>query len=470
MKTLLLHLGMPKTGTTALQNFLLNNSDALSSHGIAYPTMPFSYRFIPPERNAHFILGPEKKDACGEEAGHEDELVGHALDVIAGAFETHDTVILSDESLWFTAPHIEKLMQPLMARAAREGWSVRAVVWLRKQDELAQSLWLQQAKNPNRYRPRNLRSWLKQQYINLDYAKTLGYFADIVGAQNIIVRTYEKSALATSGGIVGDFMDVVGLGQWADLSMEMDSKNTMSISLNVAAILHEFKSSAYWSAQKPNPFLGAASSCTRHSKAPVMSLFSAESSRAFLSHFEEGNNAVAREYLHTDGPLFKDSFPQGVAWEPDNEWMLGDLKRFCRAVNRRIEKIGAESEDGGAADSNGAAGAGGAAGGAGEGLKAVMGVAQREEPPTDAHLAAARYLGDFFCLRLAHTQSGWRPAPLSDASVDMLVESLVVSENADSIARTRAEAARLEAERQNTPARRLARAARSALRRAKRES
>ena len=468
LKTLWLHLGTPKTGTTALQHFLSSNADALSSHGVAYPTMPFSYRFIPPARNAHFIIAPEKRDACGDDSGHEEELVERALDVVTGAFETHDTVILSDESLWFIAPRIAKFMRPVMERADAEGWTVRAIAWLRKQDDMAQSVWMQQAKNPMRYPAVSWERWREKQYINLDYARTLGFFADIIGAENITVRTYEKSALAESGGIVGDFMSAVGLEQWADLSMETDSMNTSSISLNIAAILHEFKSSPYWKERKPNPFMNAAFHCTRRSEAPAMSLFSAESSREFLGHFQECNDTVAREYLHRDGPLFEDTPPKGIAWEPDNEWMLTDLKNYCRAVNRRIEQVGAKGE---AAGSEGAAGSG-----AGEArvLDAVLGVAEEEKPPTDAHLAAARHLGDFFCMRLAQIEAGCRPAPLSDMSVNMLVESLVISEGTDTVARCnnarlRAEVARLRAERRDTPVRKLARSVRNALRRAKRK-
>mgnify|MGYP001050140309 CR=1 FL=1 len=37
--TLLIHIGMPKTGTTALQNFMLNNNDKLEKHGWCYPVL-----------------------------------------------------------------------------------------------------------------------------------------------------------------------------------------------------------------------------------------------------------------------------------------------------------------------------------------------------------------------------------------------------------------------------------------------
>jgi len=36
MKTIFLHIGLGKTGTTAIQSFLANNQDFLSTHGIKY--------------------------------------------------------------------------------------------------------------------------------------------------------------------------------------------------------------------------------------------------------------------------------------------------------------------------------------------------------------------------------------------------------------------------------------------------
>ena len=37
--TLLIHIGMPKTGTTALQSFLFNNNSLLKKYGWCYPVL-----------------------------------------------------------------------------------------------------------------------------------------------------------------------------------------------------------------------------------------------------------------------------------------------------------------------------------------------------------------------------------------------------------------------------------------------
>jgi hypothetical protein len=58
MTTLYLHIGMPKTGTTAIQNFLTDNAEALKKYGICYPDLGFRYPSIGIPRNAHFLIAP----------------------------------------------------------------------------------------------------------------------------------------------------------------------------------------------------------------------------------------------------------------------------------------------------------------------------------------------------------------------------------------------------------------------------
>ena len=56
MPTLYLHIGTPKTGTTALQNFLPANEEVLEQHGICYPDFGFRYAGLGVHRNGHFLV------------------------------------------------------------------------------------------------------------------------------------------------------------------------------------------------------------------------------------------------------------------------------------------------------------------------------------------------------------------------------------------------------------------------------
>ena len=87
MKTVYLHIGMPKTGTTALQMFLPLNEEALSQNGFSYPLMPFEFENIGKRRNAHFLTLWENKEDMPEWT--------EGFKIVEKAFLQHDNLILS---------------------------------------------------------------------------------------------------------------------------------------------------------------------------------------------------------------------------------------------------------------------------------------------------------------------------------------------------------------------------------------
>lgn len=56
MKTLYLHIGTPKTGTTSIQEFMVCSREALQKHGICYPDIQKKFANISPNRNGHFLV------------------------------------------------------------------------------------------------------------------------------------------------------------------------------------------------------------------------------------------------------------------------------------------------------------------------------------------------------------------------------------------------------------------------------
>lgn len=61
MKTLYLHIGTPKTGTSAIQIFCKDNQEALKKQGYYYPIFDFKYFNVKTVRNAHFLLGETRR-------------------------------------------------------------------------------------------------------------------------------------------------------------------------------------------------------------------------------------------------------------------------------------------------------------------------------------------------------------------------------------------------------------------------
>ena len=61
MRTLYLHIGTPKTATTSIQMFCVDNESVLKKLGYSYPILNFKFPKVEKRRNGHFLVGGTKK-------------------------------------------------------------------------------------------------------------------------------------------------------------------------------------------------------------------------------------------------------------------------------------------------------------------------------------------------------------------------------------------------------------------------
>lgn len=62
MKTLYIHVGTSKTGSTALQTFCAKNRKILETNGFYYPAFPIKYDYVGKARNGHFLYTEDMDD------------------------------------------------------------------------------------------------------------------------------------------------------------------------------------------------------------------------------------------------------------------------------------------------------------------------------------------------------------------------------------------------------------------------
>ena len=55
-KILYVHVGTTKTGTTAIQSFMIDNQEVLNQKGYYYPLFPYRCKDVSERRNARFML------------------------------------------------------------------------------------------------------------------------------------------------------------------------------------------------------------------------------------------------------------------------------------------------------------------------------------------------------------------------------------------------------------------------------
>lgn len=238
---ILIHIGYPKTGSSAIQSHINCNKGWLAKRGVYVPTSGYcgglGHCFLfgendsddPPKELSGLLNGPgtlealrQEIDAC-DKAGFENVLL------------TWEGFCILDQSL------IRRL------KGCFDKYSVVLFGYVRAQPELTQSLILQAIKS-GRFRKSIFAIQVDDALSSpwyLDFDKTFSKWAD-ESDDSITIRTkiYEKSLLLNSD-VVEDFIDWIGLkidsafvNQSKDLNHSLDYQSAALLALGVAAGLN----------------------------------------------------------------------------------------------------------------------------------------------------------------------------------------------------------------------------------------
>lgn len=275
-ETVFVHIGLHKTGSTAIQKFLTANARRLRRNGILYP------RTGQVRIAHHQIAWSMRNNARVPWADLRAELA------------ESDTAVLSSEEF-------ESVRSPEAWERLRDNLpgDVKIVCYLRRQDELLESHYNQHRKTGGLDSPA---AFKRRVLYQMDYLARLQPFADAFGVENIIVRPYDKTRMPN--GLFADFLSAIGRDMKADYVCPSHalnpSLNDTGIALMRFVRTHLPNRAALWCArQVAERFL-----CCRPGE-PPRSAFSPEERRDLLSRFAESNAEVARRYLgRSDGVLF----------------------------------------------------------------------------------------------------------------------------------------------------------------------
>ena len=196
MKTLYLHIGSPKTATTSIQHFCSENQEILNQKGFCYPDFGKYYPRVGVLRNGHFIMAATQQ-AQNEDVDKPDSEFDTAFQTIYGLFEQYDNVILSDEGLWNYGYHKNSRVWRQLKKELDKGiFTLKVIVYLRRQDTYLFSWWNQQIKEG--FRANSSISWddivATGKYVQLDYYKMLEHISSFVGKENVSVRLFDRKA------------------------------------------------------------------------------------------------------------------------------------------------------------------------------------------------------------------------------------------------------------------------------------
>lgn len=296
-KNLILHIGMGKTGTTALQDFFWENSASLKKYGLYYP----KYGTV---SHAHHLLSPHVPQAMAEN--------WHLKPVSEWAEKLKktplDTILLSSELMaWASRNQVIEFCQ-----CVKEHFHPTVVIYVRRQDNIIMASYNQLVKAG--WQKSEIENVWQRNLLKFNYRKIIDPWAACLGNLNVVVRPYEKQQFH-QGNIRYDFMyHVFGIEEYEAFAMPTGNANPR---LNASAI--SYKLQLHRTLSDPakvalfNDALLSYSASSEDADNSIFSsqpLLSGDSRNEIIRRSGAINDFIAREYLgRDDGVLFLDPLP-----------------------------------------------------------------------------------------------------------------------------------------------------------------
>ena len=211
--SVVLHIGLQKTGTSSIQNFLQSNIAVLNENGFDYPhiTQFSAVQFKGP--SSHNCLAPALGlKQSGFPAVDEDELQSLREFLLS----TDKTVIISSEE-------ISRIMDLTTLMKFFEGMDVKVFVYLRHQANWAESMYNQRNKllffkqderlfEEGTLSEEDLFRFLRQEHYTplMNFEALLDRWSEAFGQENLIVRIFDRKKMYKND-LLADFCQAIGI-------------------------------------------------------------------------------------------------------------------------------------------------------------------------------------------------------------------------------------------------------------------
>jgi hypothetical protein len=173
MKTLYIHIGIGKTGTTAIQNFFTENKEQICSQGLFYPE-------IGKRGTGHHELTVFKKNKLPLE---KIRLFNKLINNISKIKE--EKILISSEFFCFMQENLIEDIANLLVHL-----NIKIIFYIRKQIHLIESAFLQFQKIGKEYN-NYIEEFFEAHKTAFNFSYRIQPWAQIFGKENIIARLYE---------------------------------------------------------------------------------------------------------------------------------------------------------------------------------------------------------------------------------------------------------------------------------------
>lgn len=345
MKTLYIHIGTPKTGTTSLQHFCTENAKLFEEQAYCYPIFPHKFKYINIMRNGFFLSYKGYDENKNRNQMEEAKFFRQGMDFILDNFQKFDNIILSDEAIWNVVFKRGKtdLWERLKKEADEHDYVIKVVVYLRRQDSLATSWWNQKIKIGKRvYSKDSWENFVKDPTkFELEYYDSLKFIEKFVEKENIIVRRFGRQYFK-NGSIFEDFIDAVGMRYSSHFVISEGQRN-----VSLVGNTHEIKrilNTIPDLRDQDNKFFRSIVIDMSEQRPDLKkeTMFSPEEALKFMEQYREGNRKIMKEYFGKDEDLFDMDFSKNQKWVLDYKEMEKDIIQF---MGRAIIELRKENKD-----------------------------------------------------------------------------------------------------------------------------
>lgn len=309
-KKLFIHIGPPKTGTSALQWFLHSQRDSIVNEGILYPEDDAHNWWS--HRRLGFALR-QKLDPKNDEVPDFQVTLAEILAQV----ERSDagTIILSSEEFFLLkADAVNRLLNSF------SDFDTRIVLYARRQDDAYISSFTQKVKMPRRHFTEPAQAFLNtptRMSKGLDYYRRASIWSKKLGKDRLVVRLYDEVE-----DIRADFMSLLGNDKLVKLALQTQAESS-NISPSLEAIEHirAFKAAV----KERNLYAPATTVLTEHFAAGQRpgDLLSTDDRRHILEFFRPSNEKFFAEFLGMENRfdpdlLLRDSSKERVVIDTSN--------------------------------------------------------------------------------------------------------------------------------------------------------
>ena len=305
-KTVYIHIGAPKTGTTAIESFFALNRNSLRKNGYLYPGYGLDHHEIANEIN-------DTKKNKGDLL-HRNSNTLRVLREIQNT-ECHSIIISSD---WFYSMGGAIKLKQTMEQMLGKLFIVKIIFYGRRQDHAFQSAYQQMVKPCSR-KPltipiseflldkNRLRQW--------DYYHKLQEWEEAFGKDAIIVRVYEKKQFYKDD-LIRDFLHIIGLELTEKFQLPTEKQSNISLGPDAIEFMR-LVNLEIENREVKTFLLKSLESIDKKQVWVPFSLVSPHERLDIITFFSESNQNVARKYLdRNDGKLFYEPLP-----DPDEPWV-----------------------------------------------------------------------------------------------------------------------------------------------------